>query len=443
MNSDNSTDGIHIGDFFRTPLFTSSNSGHYSAEYFFKHLSLSIFFLTLLLAGTSQRTLGQNISFSAPTKYGSGGAASMAITAGDFNGDGKADLAVANQDSDNAGILLGNGDGTFSAATPFPTGYSPKEIAKSDLNGDGKLDLVIANETGNNVSVLMGNGDSSFQAPANYGSVDRPEYVAIADLSLDGKQDLAVAGFGGSVYVFKGNGDGTFQTPVSYSTGMASTSIIVEDLNKDGKPDMAVTNQDSGNLSVLVNLGDGTFSPAVNYGTAPYPVSISTGDFNGDGNLDLVTADMGPYSNGYFGGNGFVSILLGRGDGTFQGAVSYGVGMVPHSVAVGDINQDGAPELVVANAYSNAISILGGNGDGSFSAAINISTGDPSTPFSVCLADFNGDGRLDVATANFVDSSVTILINQTITSLTSSIGSKSYTTGTQSGKTKSSPKPRR
>lgn len=446
MNFYNSADGTYCGNCSRTSLIKGRDGVAYLAIHFFKRMSLSVFFLTFLLACVPQRTSAQNISYSSPTKYASGGAAPTAITAGDFNGDGKADLAMANQNSYNAGILLGNGDGTFSAALLFSADNSPRGIANDDLNGDGKLDLVVANETGNDVSVLLGNGDGSFQVAINHGPVDRPEHVAIADLNLDGKQDLAIAGFGGSVSVLKGNGDGTLQTPVSYGTGLASTSVIVGDFNEDGKPDLAVANQDSGNLSVLINSGDGTFSPATNYGTAPYPVSISAGDFNGDGNLDLVTADIGPFSNGYFGGNGFVSVLFGRGDGTFQGAVSYGVGMVPHSVVVGDLNQDGLPELVVANAYSNAISILVGNGDGTFSPAPDISTGDPSTPFSVCLADFNADGNLDVATANFVDSSVTILINQTITTLTTpmSVGSKfSTTTKMQSSKTKSSPKSRR
>jgi hypothetical protein len=174
-----------------------------------------------------------------------------------------------------------------------------------------------------------------------------------------------------------------------------------------------VANQDSGDLSVLINSGDGSFSAATSYATAPYPVSINAGDFNGDGKLDLVTADIGPYSNGYISGDGFVSVLSGNGDGTFQAAVNYPVGTVPHSVAVGDLNQDGLLELVVANAYSNTISVLGGNGGGTFAAAANLGTGDPSMPFALSLSDFNGDGKPDIATANYLDNSASVLINQT------------------------------
>lgn len=431
--------------FVRNYLYTENNNGELSSLCPFERQLLLVLFLPILLLCFSDRTLAQSISFSSSIKYGSGGAASTAITSGDFNGDDKADLAIANQDSYNVSVLSGNGDGTFSAAISFPVGYSPRAITSSDVNGDGRLDLVVGNETGNDISVLLGNGDGTFQPTISSGPIDRPEHIAIADLNLDGKQDLAVAGFGGSVFVLNGNGDGTFQTPVSYLTGLASTSVTIADFNKDGKPDLAVANQNSGNLSVLINSGDGGFSTAVNYATAPYPVSINVGDFNGDGNPDLVTADIGSYSNGYIGGDGVVSALLGKGDGTFQGAINYPVGTVPHSVAVGDLNQDGLPELVVANAYSNNISVLKGNGDGTFGPAVNFSAGDPSTPFSVALSDFNADGKLDMVTANFVDSTASVLINQTTSLVTTkSASSKSSTTitKTQSSKTKTS-KPRR
>lgn len=447
MNLVNSALEIFCGACTGRPLFREINNGKGPNLRLFRRQLLLALLLPLLLNCSSALTQAQSISFSSPVKYAFGGTASTAITAGDFNSDGKVDLAVANQDSYNVGILLGNGDGTFSAASSFSAGYSPRAITSSDLNGDGKLDLVIANETGNDVSVLLGNGDGTFLGATNYGPVDRPEHIAIADLNMDGKPDLAVAGFGGMVFVLTGNGDGTFRTPTGYATGLASTSVATGDFNRDGKPDLAVTNQDSSNLSVLLNSGGGTFSAAVNYATAPYPVSISLGDFNRDGNLDLVTADIGPYSNGYFGGDGFVSVLLGNGNGTFQGAVNYSVGTVPHSVVAGDLNADGLLDLIVANAYSQSISILISNGDGTFGSAINFGTGDPSTPFAATLGDFNNDGKPDIATANFVDSSVSVLINQSAAAI---ISTKSLTyristttTKTQSSKTTSSPKPRK
>ncbi|HEY0320279.1 MAG TPA: VCBS repeat-containing protein [Pyrinomonadaceae bacterium] len=369
--------------------------------------------LPVLLICLSDKTPAQSISFSSPVTYASGGTTAAAITTGDFDGDGKADLAIADQDSSDVGIMLGNGDGTFSTASTFSAGYSPRAVAASDLDADGKLDLVVGNETGNDLSVLMGNGDGTFQSAVSYGSITYPEHIAIADLNMDGKPDLAVAGFGGSVFVLMGNGDGTFQSPASYTTGTASTSVTVGDFDADGKPDLAVSNQDSSDLSVLINSGTGTFSTAVNYSTGPHPVSISAGDFNQDGKLDLVTADIGPISGGYITGDGYASVLLGNGDGTFQTTVDYAVGTLPHSVAVGDLDADGLPELVVANAYGDSVSILNGNGDGTFDAASNFDTGTFSIPFSVTLGDFNGDGKPDIATADYFGSSASVLINQT------------------------------
>lgn len=395
--------------------------------------------LPLLLNLFSAAAAAQSISFSSPAKYGSGGTASTAVCAGDFNGDGKADLAVANQNSYNIGILLGKGDGTFYPVSSFSAGYSPRAITSVDLNLDGKLDLVVANETGNDLSVLVGNGDATFMPALNYGPIDRPEHIVAADLNLDGMPDLAVAGFGGTLFVLNGNGDGTLQTPTSYATGAASKSSVAGDFNKDGKPDLAVANQDSGNLSVLLNSGDGTFSPAASYTTAPYPTSITLGDFNRDGNPDLATTDIGTYSNGYISGNGFVSILLGRGDGTFQEAVNYSVGLVPYSAVVCDLNGDGLPDVVVANAYSNSITVLVGRGDGTFATSMNFVTGEPSTPFSLALSDFNGDQKDDIATANFVDSSISVLINQTAQSSLMSVKSANSKSSTNTRPQNSKP----
>jgi hypothetical protein len=413
MNLYNSAPGVFGGACLSMPLCAESNKAGRSVRRFFDPRPLSALLLFLLLICCSQRTPAQSISFSSPAKVATGGAAATAITTADFNGDGKADLAAANQDSYDLSVALGNGDGTLSTVTLYSAGYSPRAITSGDLNGDGKPDLVVANESGNDISVLLGNGDGTFQAALSCGPVDRPEHIAIADLNSDGKDDLAVASFGGSVSVMFGVGDGTFQPPVSYTTGMASASVAVGDFNGDGKPDLAAANQDSDDLSILINSGDGSFAAAVNYGTAPSPVSIGVSDFNQDGKLDLVTAGMGEFSNGYFSGNGFLSVLSGNGDGTFQAAVNYAVGTVPHSVAIGDLNQDGLPELVVANAYGNTVSILANNGDGTFGTPVDFGTGDPSTPFAVSLCDFNGDGMQDIATANFVDNSASILLNQT------------------------------
>jgi hypothetical protein len=332
-----------------------------------------------------------------------------AVATGDFNGDGKTDLVVANSGSNNVSILLGNGDGTFQAAKDFDADSSPQFVATGDFNRDGKLDLVVANSGGNNVSVLLGNGDGTFQAAVNYAVGSGPQFVATGDFNGDGKLDLVVVNTGGTtVSVLLGNGDGTFQIPLDFSVGGASFSAAVGDFNGDSKLDLAVVNF-GGNVNVLLGNGDGTFQPAVTYSPGNVvAVSIAAADFNGDGKLDLAVAsissgDTGPSS---------VSVLQGNGDGTFQLAVAYSVGLNTDSatISVGDFNGDGKLDLVVANAgtqSSDNVSLLLGNGDGTFQAAVNYGAG---SNFSATSADFNGDGRLDLAVVGPVSSAVSALL---------------------------------
>jgi hypothetical protein len=331
-----------------------------------------------------------SIALSAPSAFGAGTNPDSAAV-GDFNGDGKLDLAVANYGSDNVSILLGNGDGTFQAAVNYGAGEFPESVAVGDFRGDGKLDLVVANQGSNNVSILLGNGDGTFQAAVNYGVGSSPTSVAVGDFNGDGKLDLVVANsFSNNGSILLGNGDGTFQAAVNYGAGLTLFSVAVGDFNGDGKLDLAVAGSD---VSILLGNGDGTFKTAVQYVAGLEPNSLAVADFNGDGKLDLAVAN-------YESNN--VSILLGKGDGTFQAAVDYGIGTenypaTPGSVAVGDFNGDGKLDLVVAGVESDGVSVVSvllGNGDGTFQAAVNYGAGAQT---SVAVGDFNGDGRLDLA----------------------------------------------
>ena len=293
-------------------------------------------------------TATSSIALSAPRGFDAG-SGPQSVAVGDFNGDGKPDLAVVNSYSNNVSILLGNGDGTFQIHVDYPTGAQPGSVAIGDFNGDGKLDLAVVNSYSNNVSVLLGNGNGTFQPAVSYGtgSGTGPAFVAVGDFNRDGKLDLAVANSNSSnVSVLLGNGDGTFQTAVNYDVGGAPTSIAVGDFNHDGKLDLAVAVPVPGPstyVSVLLGNGDGTFQTAVNY-NAPYaPDAVAVGEFNGDGNLDLVVGNRS--SN--------ISVFLGNGDGTFRTAVNYSAGYNPSSVAVGDFNNDGTLDLAVANSGSS------------------------------------------------------------------------------------------
>jgi RHS repeat-associated protein len=331
----------------------------------------------------------------------------ISVAVGDFNGDGKLDLAVVNENSNTVGILLGNGDGTFKPQVTYATGTTPYSVAVGDFNGDGKLDLAVTNYGSSTVSILLGNGDGTFQPQVAFDTVvGEPDSIAVGDFNGDGKLDLVIISNNWyQVSLLLGNGDGTFQAPGRFLTEGYPSSVAIGDFNGDGKLDIAVADFGAYNVSILLGNGDGTFQPQVGYGAGFYPQSVAVGDFNGDGKLDLAVAN-------YYGGN--VSVLLGNGDGTFQTQVLYPAGSCcgTSSVAVGDFNGDGKLDLVVTNnSITNTLSILLGNGDGTFQPQVEYSIG--TYGYSAAVGDFNGDGKPDLAVANYNSSSLSMGLNQT------------------------------
>jgi len=197
---------------------------------------------------------------------------------GDFNGDGIADVAVANYGNNNVSVLLGNGDGTFRPALNFPVGILPSAVAIGHFNGDAAQDLAVTNSLSNDVSVLLGNGDGTFQAPQNFGVGSAPLAVAVGSLNSDGVQDLAVANFtSNNVSVLLGNGNGTFQAALTFAVGTNPESVAVGDFNRDGVPDLAVANFNSNTVTVLLALrvATPTFSPPGGTYDRPQSVTIS------------------------------------------------------------------------------------------------------------------------------------------------------------------------
>jgi hypothetical protein len=304
---------------------------------------------------------------------------------------------------------------SFAAPVPYTVGGSPYSPVVADFNGDGKLDLAVANSGDGTVSVLLGNGDGTFQAavPPYYTVGTTPVSIAVGDFNGDGCPDLAVANLNSSnISVLINNCHGTF-TVTNYTVANATftssgpRSIAAGDFNHDGYPDLAVADFTNGEVWVLLNDGTaspGTFGTPVSYPVGSEPFSVAVGDFNGDGYPDLAVANAL---------SGKVSVLLNSGagsPGTFLPAANYTVGSAPYWVTVGVFTSNGCPDLAVANESSNNVSILlnNCNGTGTFAAAVPYPAG--SEPFSVAAGDFNGDGKLDLVVSNDASSAVSVLL---------------------------------
>jgi len=341
------------------------------------------------------------------------------IAVGDFNGDGLADIVTVNNGSDTVTVLLGNGDGTFTATPLSPaTGNEPYAIAVGDFNGDGKADLAVVNAGDSTVTVLLGNGDGTFTplTPVSTGSSSTPISIVVGDFNGDGNADIALTiAANNTVSILSGNGDGTFTLATGPSTGNYPYSIATGDLSGDGNADLVVANTLDNTVTVMLGAGNGSFTAMtpISTGSGSSPISVAVGDFNGDGKADVAVANFGTNT---------VTVLLGNGDGSFTAAASPSTGVSPYSIAVGDINGDGVPDLVTANFGDNTATVLLGKGDGTFTAVTSPSVG--SYPYSVAMGLFNTGGKATPAVANFGDGTVTVLqtqITQTSAAIASNI----------------------
>jgi len=347
----------------------------------------------------------------------------VAVVFADFNKDGKPDLAVVNKcgtditcaTAGTVSILLGNGDGTFTAGTSLTTGLNAISAVVGDFNGDGNADLaVVVNDsvscddgsTCSEIDMFLGNGDGTFTsgttADVFNGGATSAQVIA-GDFNGDGKLDLALAtsiNSVPSVFVFLGNGDGTFTPGPSVAVAGTATALVTGDFNGDGILDLAVAVESSPWVYILLGDGDGTFTAASTQPlvTLSTPSSLTTGDFNGDGKLDLAITD---------GSTGILTVLLGNGDLTFtekNGEPIASQDLV--FVRTADFNGDSKLDLALVGNGGLVFFDLG-NGDGTFKGGI--STGVGSQPVAAAYADFNGDGRLDLAVANSGDNTVSVV----------------------------------
>jgi PKD repeat protein len=356
----------------------------------------------------------------------------FSVAVGDFNSDSQQDLAVVNQGSDNVTVLLGNGSGGFSpaAGSPIAVGDFPASVVVGDFNGDGKQDLAVANQAASNISILLGNGNGGFSpAPGSPVSAgNEPLYLVVGDFNGDGRQDLVSARDSQNVVVLLGNGSGGFSPSAGspFFAGQSPIAVAVGDFNGDAKQDLAVANISYAYVVILLGNGSGGFTQAagspVRVGSGP--ISIVAGDFNGDGKQDLATTNQ-------FSAD--ITILLGNGSGGFSQAAGSPIAVTEDRLiplTVGDFNGDGRQDLATANPNTDHLVVLLGNGSGGFSVA----TGSPyptgHSPIFLVTGDFNHDGKQDVAVANnnnFDRVDVSVLLNTCVTNTPPTISSATLT----------------
>ena len=345
------------------------------------------------LEGLEARTV---LTYLAPMTFPAGlGAAG--VTIGKFNADATADMAVVNQSSNTVSILLGNGDGTFQPKVDYATGATPTDVKAADFNGDGKADLAVTNSSGA-VSVLLGNGDGTFQPPSSYAAGLGTHSINVGDFNADGKIDIATMN-NNSASVLLGNGDGTFQPHIDSTIPGSTTNTVVGDFNRDGKLDLATSNSFSvGTITILNGHGDGTFDPAASINAFSAPVYLTEGDFNGDGYVDFAVVNSYVLDS--------MSVIMNNGDGTYAPPKTYNLPTTGIEIEAADVNGDGIQDLAIRGPSSYLVDL--GKGDSTFYPSVSYSA--PSGRGEIGgIGDLNGDGAPDLVYSNL--SGITVLMN--------------------------------
>ena len=413
-------------------------------------------------------------TFGAPTTYGSGGVYATDVAIGDLNSDGKADIVVVNCGNaannhcigagGNAGILIGNGDGTFQSVKSIPLGgggFGAIAVAIADINADGKLDVIVAGDctSGGCGGVLLGNGDGTFQPEIAFGSGGLIAFsLAIGDVNRDGKLDAVIgnqcatqACQTSTVGVSLGNGDGTFQAAVAYdSGGIYPDGVAIADISGDGIPDLVIANSSTstiinqGDVGVLIGIGDrnGTFQTVVAYPASEFgAAAIKVADMDGDGKPDVVVVNCSAVSGNCNGGGGNVGVLLGNGDGTLKPVVTFPPGgNTPFAVGVADLNGDSKPDVIVGNCNSNVcgqlpggIAVLLNTSLGLTTTALTSSSNPSNFGQSVTFTATATSGGFQVAptgTVTFFDGSTNLGTSNLNASAQATLSTSTLTVGT-------------
>jgi len=361
-------------------------------------------FCASVLALTVVVPLFAQIPFSPAVMYTLPGATSTG-NIGDFNGDWIPDLITATRSNRTLAVFPGKGDGTFQSAIAQQMESNADAMAIGDVNGDGKLDAIVvgAIPTNAHMSVYLGQGNGSFNAAVTYATDPYPSAVALGDFNGDGKLDAAVGhGGAGNVRVYPNQGRGTFGTPVVFQVGPA-WDLATADMNTDGKLDLILGQTSS--PTVILGKGDGTFNPPI-YKPIGYAVqSVGIADYNRDGKLDVVSACSAASR---------ADILFGNGDGSLSAPQQLTTPMSTFAARAGDMNQDGKQDVVLTSA-GTALTILHGRGDGTFDPYQQITLFGAE---ALIVADLNHDLRPDIASFEYNSNRLAVLLGMIPTTVT-------------------------
>ena len=406
----------------------SARVGDFNGDGKLDLVAVGFFGSGVVLPGNGDGTFGAPITFTTTILNGA-----RDVAVGDFNGDGKLDIVIGSESHVNffvpwggLSVLLGNGDGTFQAEVAYFEGFAPTSVTLGDFNQDGRLDIAAGDTSGGNatsgvVGILIGNPDGTFQTAVTYSITGaNPRSIAAGDLNGDGKLDLAVVNQSGDTGILMGNGNGTFGRSLNYFTSgdasifSSATAVAIGDLTGDGRADLVTGN------SLLLQDSDGTFPnrglftylpPVINTDfQTSHPEDIAAGDLNADGNVDLAVSMRGT-----------TAILYGNGNGSFLPPIllappaATGLGSTSNRVALVDMDGDGDPDLVTLHQNlvqgGGAVAVWRNDGHGLFSTPLVRNVPMPTYDFfgtglDMEIGDLNGDSFVDVVVTDSGDDSV-------------------------------------
>lgn len=329
------------------------------------------------------------------------------VVTGDFNGDGRPDLAVTEVNAGKVTVLLGLGNGSFQTGVSYSVGNAPRSLVAAHLSGTSATDLIAVNQAANTFSVLVGNGDGTFQSAGDYIAGSRPLAAVAANFYGAGQTDLAVVNGGdGTVSLAAGLGGGAFLAARSYATDLERKAIAAGDLNGDGISDLVATNYcgsdasctGGGSASVFLGHANGTYSLAGTFPLGSGPVAASLADVNGDGKLDLLVLNRDDKT---------LTTMLGAGDGSFGKAQTLTLAASPEAIYVGDLNGDGKADIAIASdcgqktcTQPGAVDVWLGRGDGTYAKAASYSYTVGYSPVSIAGGALSTGGHVDLVVAN-------------------------------------------